>query len=371
MDCPICGFAVANARGLAAHFRHQAATHPDYNEWVDDRRWEGKQEGEEFVRCLECGHRADTLARHLKAAHGMTADAYRAKHGASVLIRSRALTTKRSQAIADAGQDRTGFKLVVCPSCSTPVEVHKHAGSLHDFRCDACKKVAENVRWAGKVEGVDFVTCRLCGWRGLNLTGHLMSAHPNTTGGEYRTSFPTAPWFAQDAYQLKPSANKRNFTEADLRPFMDNKGKVEVARAADALGCSWLTVLRYCRDLGLPTRNRLATQKWVLDIVSGIVGEAYEWEWSHPEITNPETGYRFYFDGYFPKANLIVEYHGKQHFKFIPEWHKTEAEFDRRVALDAEKIRQARAVGLRVVEVRFDDPLTSVDFFRGLLRAAR
>ena len=367
MDCPICGFAVANARGLAAHFRHQAATHPDYNEWVDDRRWEGKQEGEEFVRCLECGHRADTLARHLKAAHGMTADAYRAKHGASVLIRSRALTTKRSQAIADAGQDRTGFKLVVCPSCSTPVEVHKHAGSLHDFRCDACKKVAENVRWAGKVEGVDFVTCLDCGHRAVNLTSHMTSLHP-----DYRTRHPDAPINATASGSLVGGSGRRiQITEADLRPFMDNKGKVEVAKAADALGCSWLTVLRCCRDLGLPTRNRLATQKWVLDIVSGIIGEAYEWEWSHPEITNPETGYRFYFDGYFPKSNLIVEYHGKQHFKFIPEWHKTEAEFDRRVALDAEKIRQARAVGLRVVEVRFDDPLTSVDFFRGLLRAAR
>jgi len=47
MDCPICGARVANVRGLASHFRHQADTHPDYKKWQDDRRWEGKVEGED------------------------------------------------------------------------------------------------------------------------------------------------------------------------------------------------------------------------------------------------------------------------------------------------------------------------------------
>jgi hypothetical protein len=243
------------------------------------------------------------------------------------------------------------------------VEVHKHAGSLHDFRCDACKRVAENIRWADKTEGVDFVTCLDCGHRAVNLTSHMMNLHP-----DYRSRHPDAPINAE-ASLVRVASNRLGLTEADLRPFMDSKGKVEVAKAADAFACSWWTVLAYCRDLGLPTRNRLATQKRVLDLVAGILGEPYEWEWSHPSIVNPATGYRFYFDGYFPKANLVVEYHGEQHFKFVPEWHKTEAEFHRRVTLDAEKIRQARAVGLRVVEVRFDDPLTSVDFFRGLLRS--
>ena len=35
----------------------------------------------EFVVCLECGHRARTLRRHLREAHGLSPDEYRARWG--------------------------------------------------------------------------------------------------------------------------------------------------------------------------------------------------------------------------------------------------------------------------------------------------
>jgi ROS/MUCR transcriptional regulator protein len=367
MACPICQFTVADLRGLAAHFRHQAATHPDYTTWADDRKWEGKTENEEFVRCRECGFRSESLARHLKSAHGMTADEYRAKHGRDALVRNLRTEERRREGIKSAGQDRTGTKVVLCPECEAPVEVHKHAGSLHDFRCSACKALSEEAvqegKWEGKVEGVDFVTCLDCGYRGVSLVSHFQNAHP-----DYRERHPTALVNAEvSGSHIGGSVRKVNLTVDDLRPFMDTKGRVEVAKAADHLGYSWLTVLRYCRELNLPTLNRLASQKRVLDLCADILGEPYAWEWSHPEVRNPVTGHRLYYDGYFAKHNLVVEFHGKQHWEFVPKWHKTEEEFHARLAVDAHKEASLLRLGVNFVVVRENDPYKEPLFLRGLL----
>jgi len=68
MNCPICSFPVADARGLAGHFRHQSPTHPDYKQWQEDQRFDALVEGHDYVRCLVCNVRAETLARHLSRA---------------------------------------------------------------------------------------------------------------------------------------------------------------------------------------------------------------------------------------------------------------------------------------------------------------
>jgi len=362
MDCSICGFTVANVRGLASHFRHQSDTHPDYETWKADQKWAGKTEDEDFVRCRECGFRSASLARHLKSSHGFTADEYRVKHGSDALTRNRRTEAKRREGIRNAKQDRTGTKQVPCSTCGVEMTVHKLSQS--NLKCGVCKQVEKEARWEGLEDGFDYVTCLDCGYRAVNLTSHMQNAHP-----DYRERHPDAQINAEvSRSRIGGSGQKIDLTEADLTPYMDGKGCVEVAKAADHLGCSWPVVLRTCRALGIPTRNKLATQKRVLDMVAQVLGEPYKWEWSHPEIKNPETGYTLFFDGYFPKSKLICEYHGRQHFEMIPYWHKTEEVFQRRVALEAYKVQRARDLGYRIIEVRFDDPLTSVDFYRGLLR---
>jgi len=120
MDCSICGFTVANVRGLASHFRHQASTHPDYKVWAADQKWKGKTEDEDFVRCRECGFRSASLARHLKSAHGITADQYRVKHGSDALTRNHRTEAKRRAGIkaAHARTDRKGLtKVAPCIGC--------------------------------------------------------------------------------------------------------------------------------------------------------------------------------------------------------------------------------------------------------------
>lgn len=102
--CPVCHQGVNGKRGLASHFRWQREqkekSHIAYESALEEAKWEGKQEGVDYIQCLICGHRAQTLARHLKAAHQLTAKKYKMKFG-SLLIRCESLTERRSQAQKD------------------------------------------------------------------------------------------------------------------------------------------------------------------------------------------------------------------------------------------------------------------------------
>ena len=372
-ECPVCGLPVDGPRGLSGHFRHRRdagdEAHILYEQDTEDARWENLEPEEEYVTCLECGHRAFTLARHLKAAHGFSADAYRAKHG-NVLIRARKLTETRSRAIQEGwGADAfLGVKVVECPSCGGEREVSKYFGPIHDARCPTCRAREEESRWEGKTEPEDFVECRLCGWKGLNVMGHIGGhAHPSMELSEYRVRFPEAPLFVEGACQYRAPGNKLSLTETDLEPFKDKKGGVQVALAAYTLGCADITVRIYCKQLGLPTRNRLATQKRVLDTIAELLGEPYAWEWWHPDIVNPETAYHLYYDGRFEHSNLVVEFQGKQHFRFIPYWHQTREQFERCRERDAYKAKRAVEVGLRYLAIRYDEPYDDPAYLQGRL----
>jgi hypothetical protein len=216
-------------------------------------------------------------------------------------------------------------------------------------------------------EPSDYVICRACGvYRGENLTSHIQVSHPDLIG-RYAVRYPGALVMSAGAPQ-RVASNKLNLTRDDLVPFMDNQGRVEVAKAASHFQCVHWTVLRACRSLTLPTRNRLAFQKRVLDAVSEVLGGAgYAWEWSHDEVRNPRTGYRLYYDGMFAGHALIVEAHGAQHYRYTPGWHRSESHFEERVWLDSHKVSEAVRLGYQVLVVRHDEPYTDAAYLAGRL----
>lgn len=372
--CPVCGQLVDGERGLAGHFRHRReagdAAHLAYKEGQEEARWDVLIEGADYVRCLLCGQRAETLARHLKASHGVTADEYRVKFP-DALIRSRKLTEARSLASQhrEGGFGKGDQKEVLCPSCGVSWEGSKFLGEEHDLRCVQCKRKMEEDRvkeeatyWIGKTEPEDYVECRLCGWKGSILLGHLLGAHSQISMGQYRGQFPDVP-IAASGVMTYPT-HKLNLTLSDLAPFKDNKGRVQVALAADSFGCAELTVRIYCKEFGLPTRNRLALQKRVLDTLAGVLDEPYKWEWWDRRITNPLTGYYLYFDGYFPQHNLLVEVQGKQHYVYIPYWHKARYVFEQMQERDRQKLEQATKLGFKLLTLRWDEPINDAAYLR-------
>lgn len=199
--------------------------------------------------------------------------------------------------------------------------------------------VQEQAQWSDKVDGWDYVVCRECGLKAESLSNHFQTH--GLTGQEYQQRWPDAPTWsgritANHRENLRESAQSRAYgwTKEDLEPYADEDGRIVVAKAAAGLKAALITVLHHCRQLGLPTRNRLAWQRMVLDKASEVIGEDYQWEWSDPRLTNAETGRPFNYDGYFSGRKLIVEAHGDQHFRFSESWHGTPEEFQRQRDLD-------------------------------------
>lgn len=272
IPCPICSFEVADPRGLASHFRHQAATHPNYGQWCEEQRFGQGSEPEDYVTCLACGHRAETLARHLKASHGITADQYKTNHPGA-LIRCIRVTSNMGVAAKsrDGGHGKGHTKTVTCPGCGIKQDKSKFlVVGVHDFRCIACKQKAEDARWVDKQEGDDYVQCLECGYRAENLTSHVQNAHH-----DYRANHPNAPMVAlMSAVRDKTAirgvvrspefgqkireAKLLGFTLDDFTPYLESDGTVDHRKMLVAVGCALPTLQRYMDDFGL-----VATKKYI------------------------------------------------------------------------------------------------------------
>lgn len=504
MLCPICNFEVSNKKGLASHFRHQSSTHPNYNTWLENERWKDKIENKDYVICLECGLRLETLARHLKSEHNLTAEDYRKKYGDKVLIRAENLTSKRKISIKNrsGGFGKGSTKIIRCPECGVLHNVSKFfSENRHNPKCDKCKKEEINLKWKNLKEPQDYVTCLECGYRSENLTSHINNEHPN-----YREKHPKAlivslsssvrdkthligkkhtdttkkkmsenagkwnlgltketdirvldiskklsgktAWNKGETCETNESVkrafeklrkyyseNKRtwdnglkvNLTLEDFKPFMDDLGRVDHAAISKEIGISNVTINKYMRELslektkkyieersesniikidkevllkyalknkkiavgkviaelgysfrvikreckkhGLKTYSRNIKQSCLLNIISKSLGiEEYYTEWQDSRFKNPKTGYRFKFDGYFSSINLVVEFHGHQHYMYPNVYHKTEEEYLDQLTRDKDKENLIRAnPDFKFFKVLEDEPFDNIDYIRGRL----
>lgn len=363
-SCPVCQRICEGQKGLASHFRHRReagdAIHLAWKTQEKEAKWCAQEEQEDYVTCQECGFRGETLATHLKS-HGLDAAAYLKKHS-TALIRSRALTERRVQAIAASWKTlpRKGAKKTI--TCSVCGDKHQASmflvPSTHETRCPCCIVANQlfqlDARENAGLKCLDWAACALCGDRVKDMKEHIRQEHAEVSESRvaFRRSILKKP---EDA--PRPPSVKLNLTVFDLVPFVDEEGRVMVLKAAKGLNCAFPTVRGYCRELGIGTRNKLAFQKTVLDLVSKILGNAsYEWEYTNERIRNPKTNFLLRYDGYFSSVHLIVEVHGIQHEKFIPVWHKTQEVFEENKALDIFKKNRALEEGYKFFAIYQSDP---------------
>ena len=60
-----------------------------------------------------------------------------------------------------------------------------------------------------------------------------------------------------------------------------------------------------------------------------------------------------YFDFYIPDYNLVLEYHGRQHYEFVSYFHKTEENFYYRLSKDRIKKESALSRGLNYISISY------------------
>lgn len=127
-------------------------------------------------------------------------------------------------------------------------------------------------------------------------------------------------------------------TDEQLAPFKLKDGRVVIGKAMHGLGHRYAIISRECKRLSLPVRTLRISQELCLSAVSKVLGGAnFQQEWKSWNFVNPTSGYRFMFDGYYPEHNLIVEFHGYQHWIFPSVYIRDRVLFEALVERDRVK----------------------------------
>jgi len=78
-------------------------------------------------------------------------------------------------------------------------------------------------------------------------------------------------------------------------------------------------------------------------------------------LINPKTGRRLELDLYNDDLKLAVEFHGEQHYNYIPHWHRTYAGYVAQVERDNIKLKICDARGVYVITVPYYCPLDKIE----------
>jgi hypothetical protein len=362
----------------------------------DASRWEGKDEGTDFVVCRECGHRAENLTSHVQSAHPELVGRYHVVHGASPMVafgssirdkaalRGRTLSDEtRDRMSANAGRWNAGLTKGTDARVASAAEkmrgrVSWSRGLTKETDARLQSTAAKMRAWmaahpehgakhAAALTPEDFEPY-------LDAQGRVdRRAAEEGLGHSWRTLFTYMGelGLATSDIHIKARADAATIRigREDLLRFALGNGKVSIGAAMSGLGHSFPVIKRECVRHGIETFHRRIQQTLCLDAVSkALRGVAYVQEWKSWSFTNHKTGHRFRFDGYFESVNLIVEFHGHQHYTFPNAFMLDESYqglWEESCWRDAEKERLVTDAGINYLVVREDEPFTDASYLAG------
>jgi hypothetical protein len=282
--------------------------------------WASKTERLDYVICEGCGYRAENLTSHIQNAHPEWVGGY------------------PDQVVADnsAVRDKTALKGKPL-SEETKVKMSANAG-----------------RWnAGLTKATDERVAQIS----EKLMGRTEWSKGHTKESHSMVNFRAENMKEVRAIKHWTNGTEITLTKEQLLPFALKNGKISVGRAIVALGHAFVTIRRECEKHGLIISNTAVLQAICLETISQVLGCAvYDTEWNDARFTNPSTGRRFRFDGFFPSQNLLVEFHGYQHWTFPSTYIEDFTQFQalqerdqlKRALIEADPV-------LRLLSVREDE----------------
>jgi Zn ribbon nucleic-acid-binding protein len=279
---------------------------PDCVEFDEEKIWASLVEGQDYVTCQVCGHRAESLVSHIRSTHLELEGAYQ--------------------------EEFPGVR-VVSLKASMKSESHR----------EALSKAASP--WTlGLTKGTDQRIADAAEKRSPVMKGIRANRF----------------WRSVDVIKL----------DSDLLcTFKLKNGKISVGKAMAALGHCFVTIKRECERQGLEVSRKHIQEALCLELVAkALGGESYETEWSPEWAINPVTGWRFRYDGYFPGLSLVVEFMGHQHTVFPNFYIKEEAQF--KALQERDRIKENLIHSdptLRYFLVREDEPYADPEYLRGRL----
>lgn len=103
--------------------------------------------------------------------------------------------------------------------------------------------------------------------------------------------------------------------------YIDSQTKVCVTCLIDGHGDFWVTPNNHLKGRGCPACK---SSKGELAIKSILDKHNIKYI---QEYIIPNQKYRFYYDFYLPELNILIEFHGIQHYKYIPHFHRNEEDY--------------------------------------------
>ena len=354
---------------------------------ANEGAFSGKAEPQDYVSCRVCGHKAENLCSHLQSVHPELVGRYTEEYPGAFVValcssvrdkssligRTHTEETKRQMSenagrwnagltketdarVAACAKSQCGPRDVVAWNCGLTKDTDLRLARMSETltgRDSPRKVVLTLVDFEPYLDDSGCVDRRLAEV-GLGLSWPTILSAMNGLGLS-----------VSDKYiKARAEAAIVRLVKDDLLKFQLDNGKVSIGAAMVGLGHSFKVIARECRRHGLETFHRRIQQTACLDAVSQALGGAsYVQEWEKVRFSNSKTGHRFRFDGYFEDFNLIVEFHGHQHYEFPNAFMSKEEQrpfWEESCWRDAEKERLALAAGLRYLVVREDEPYQDV-----------
>lgn len=334
VTCPDCGGNWAGSKFLVPG-THDLRCEPckkiavEEAKIKEDLKWSLLKEPDDYVTCLDCGYRAESLISHIQSTH----PDYRVRYPDSEVV---SLNSK----IRD--------------------KAHLRGVPISDF---VRKKMSENAgRWAsGLTKDTDGRIARAA----LKMKGKVSWSRGLSKETDQRLA---AAGQAQRAFYKRHPKPHLEISPDLLRKFLSSRGAVLLGKASAQLGHCRATISRECLRHGFETHNHLPAQYECLENIAHVVGFDYKPEWRSWNFCDAITGHRYRFDGFFKELGLVVEFQGHQHYTFPNRYHKTLEDHEDCLRRDRAKRAMIEATpGLTFFEVREGEPFTDESYMRGRL----
>jgi len=274
--CPVCGVGCVGEKGLASHMvrpeKGDVAAHAQHLSAQEAALWEGKEEGRDFVVCRLCGVKETTLGRHLKAAHGVTAEQYRMQFP-GIRIVSEGITQKRSQSVTKAHRDypRKTFTRIVRkaprekgPPMAREVRVSSLKGRTLSPETRA-KMSANAGRWAkGLTKETD---------PRLAAMAEKRMGQPSWSKGLTKANHPSLQQASEKQSAIRlgvpNDAARLDLSPEVFLPYLDETGAIDRRMMAEELDICEPTLTKYMELHGLRLSTKYMAARIARDTEAG------------------------------------------------------------------------------------------------------
>lgn len=136
-----------------------------------------------YVVCRQCGRKCQKLSEHIRKAHRMSKEEYLLKYPEMPMV-----SQKMSDLIsASSPTEKGGYTKHIAYRCPDGKVVGKkdaweRAWGTDTPPIDSIVDGSLFDPWAGKIAGIDYVICTVCGYKSANLSRHIKREH---SGVEY------------------------------------------------------------------------------------------------------------------------------------------------------------------------------------------